>query len=55
MEKEPWELKEFFTSNGVATFLSSLPRERALEAKVTVTDVSGRFYVFYQAAGPGEE
>lgn len=44
-----WMVKDFWTEQGVADFLNSLPPARALEAKVSATDLTQPFYVFYRA------
>lgn len=49
-----WMVKEFLTSNGAVEFLNSLPPERALEAKVSVSDPFNFIFVFYRAEKLGK-
>lgn len=44
-----WMVKEFWTEQGAADFLNSLPPARALEAKVSVARMTEPIYVFYRA------
>lgn len=43
-----WMVRSFWTQQGAADFLNSLPLARSLEAKVSVARMTEPIYVFYR-------